>query len=194
MPDDNDSRDDASEEDTPFVQYTARKHDRDLSHGMDHHLRWPVSIPSSGSKRSHPRNTSDHPVAIPPVVPPPLDGLSPSIPRPDPPTNTRVLRPRTTLPTTSKSLVPVTRPRIPVAQRWAYVLVPEPRPYTFFCDVASSMPLVCQLSSHQSNLTQHDLASAHCLLNYVSSHRNPHKTIHPSSMALWACTDASLLS
>jgi hypothetical protein len=47
---------------------------------------------------------------------------------------------------------------------------------------------LCQLSSHQSTPTQHDLASAHRLLNYVSSHRNP------SSMALWACTDASFLS
>jgi hypothetical protein len=36
--------------------------------------------------------------------------------------------------------------------------------------------------------------SAHRLLNYASSHPNPHKTIHPSSMALWACTDASFLS
>jgi hypothetical protein len=50
---------------------------------------------------------------------------------------------------------------------------------------------VCQFSSHQSNPTQHDLSAAHRLLNYVSSHRNPQKTIHPSSMALWACTDAS---
>ncbi len=53
---------------------------------------------------------------------------------------------------------------------------------------------MCQLSSHQSNPTQHELASAHRLLHYVSSHRNPHKTIHPSSMALWACTDASFPS
>ncbi len=58
----------------------------------------------------------------------------------------------------------------------------------------SVLTSVCQLSSHQSTPTQHDLASAHRLLNYVSSHRNPHKTIHPSSMALWACTDASILS
>ena len=53
---------------------------------------------------------------------------------------------------------------------------------------------VYQLSSHQSTPTQHDLSAAHRLLNYVSSHRNPQKTIHPSSMALWACTDASFLS
>ncbi len=58
----------------------------------------------------------------------------------------------------------------------------------------SVLTAVCQLSSHQSNPTQHDLASAHRLLNYVSSHRNPHKTIHPSSMALWYCTNASFLS
>ncbi len=37
-------------------------------------------------------------------------------------------------------------------------------------------------------------ASAHRLLNYVFSHRDPHKTIHPSSIALWACTDHSFLS
>jgi hypothetical protein len=53
---------------------------------------------------------------------------------------------------------------------------------------------VCQLSSHQSTFTQHDLSSAHRLLNYSSSHPNFHKTIRPSSMALWACTDASFLS
>ncbi len=39
------------------------------------------------------------------------------------------------------------------------------------------------------NPTQHDLSSAHRLLNYVSSHRNPQKTMH-----LWCCTDASYLS
>ena len=58
----------------------------------------------------------------------------------------------------------------------------------------SVLTAVCQLSSHQSTPTQHDLSAAHRLLNYVSSHRNPQKTIHPSSMALWACTDASYLS
>ncbi len=57
-----------------------------------------------------------------------------------------------------------------------------------------SVLTACQLSSHQSNPTHHDLSSAHRLLNYVSSHRNPHKTIHPSSIALWCCTDASYLS
>ena len=58
----------------------------------------------------------------------------------------------------------------------------------------SILTAVCQLSSYQSNPTQLDLTAAHRLLNYVSSHPNPHKTIHPSSMALWACTDASYLS
>jgi hypothetical protein len=48
--------------------------------------------------------------------------------------------------------------------------------------------------TYQSNPTQFDLTAAHRLLNYVSSHPNPYKTIHPSSMALWACTDASYLS
>jgi hypothetical protein len=79
---------------------------------------------------------------IPPVAPPPLDDLSSGIPLPDPPANTRILRPRTTPPTTSTSLIPVPRPRIPVAQRWTYVPVPEPRPYTLLCDIASAMPLV----------------------------------------------------
>jgi hypothetical protein len=37
----------------------------------------------------------------------------------------------------------------------------------------SLLTAVCQLSSHQSNLTQHHLGSDHRLLNYVSSHRNP---------------------
>jgi hypothetical protein len=46
---------------------------------------------------------------------------------------------------------------------------------------------LCQLSSYQSNPTQLNLTAAHRLLNYyVSSHPNPHKTIYPSSMALWA--------
>jgi hypothetical protein len=53
----------------------------------------------------------------------------------------------------------------------------------------SLLTAVCQLSSHQSTPTQHDLSSAHRLLNYVSSHPNPHKTIHPSSMA--SCPELS---
>jgi hypothetical protein len=55
----------------------------------------------------------------------------------------------------------------------------------------SLLTTVCQLSSHQFAPTQHDLSSAHRLLNYASSHPNRHKIIHPSSMALWGCTDAS---
>jgi hypothetical protein len=58
----------------------------------------------------------------------------------------------------------------------------------------SVLTAACQLSSHQSIPTHHDLASSHRLLNYVFSHRNPHKIIHSFSMALWACTDASFLS
>ncbi len=58
----------------------------------------------------------------------------------------------------------------------------------------SILTAVCQLSSYQSIPTQLDLTAAHRLLNYVSSHLNPHTTIHPSSMTLWACTDASYLS
>jgi hypothetical protein len=58
----------------------------------------------------------------------------------------------------------------------------------------SLLTAVCQLSSHQAIPTQHDLASTHRLLNYVSSYRDHHKTIHPCSVALWACTDASFLS
>ncbi len=58
----------------------------------------------------------------------------------------------------------------------------------------SILTAVYQLSSYQSNPTQLDLTAAHRLLTYVSSHPNPHKTIHLSSMALWACTDASYLS
>jgi hypothetical protein len=39
LPDDNDdSRDDDSDEDPPFVPYTTRDHDKDLSRGMGHHL------------------------------------------------------------------------------------------------------------------------------------------------------------
>ncbi len=57
----------------------------------------------------------------------------------------------------------------------------------------SLLTAVCQLSFRQSAPTQHDLAAAHRLLAYASSHPNPQKTIHPSSMALWACTDASFL-
>ncbi len=58
----------------------------------------------------------------------------------------------------------------------------------------SILTAVCQLSYYQSNPTQLDLSATHRLLNYVSSHPNPHKTIHLSSMALWVCTDASYLS
>jgi hypothetical protein len=45
----------------------------------------------------------------------------------------------------------------------------------------SLLTAVCQLSSHQFTPTQHDLSSAHRLLNYASSHPNHHKTIHPPS-------------
>ncbi len=58
----------------------------------------------------------------------------------------------------------------------------------------SILTAVCQLFTYQSNPTQLDPTVTHRLLNYISSHPNPHKTIHPSSMALWACTDASYLS
>ncbi len=58
----------------------------------------------------------------------------------------------------------------------------------------SILTAVRQLSSYQSNPTQLDLTAAYRLLNYVSSHPIPSKTIHPSSVALWACTDASYLS
>jgi hypothetical protein len=43
----------------------------------------------------------------------------------------------------------------------------------------SVLSAVCQVSSHQSNPTQHELASAHRLLNYVSSHRNTQKLSTP---------------
>ena len=90
----------------------------------------------------------------------------------------------------------ITTPSTPVSpaeKTWIQQVVGSLLFYARALDL-SLLTAVCQLSSHQSTPTQHDLSSAHRLLNYVSSHPNPHKTIHPSSMALWACTDASYLS
>jgi hypothetical protein len=84
-------------------------------------------------------------------------------------------------------------PVSPAEKTWIQQVVGSLLFYARALDL-SLLTAVCQLSSHQSTPTQHDLSSAHRLLNYASSHPNPHKTIHPSSMALWACTDASFLS
>ena len=101
---------------------------------------------------------------------------TPPVPYPDP-----------SIPTT------LTTPATPAEKTWIQQVVGSLLFYARALDL-SVLTAVCQLSSHQSTPTQHDLSSAHRLLNYVSSHRNPHKTIHPSSMALWCCTDASYLS
>ncbi len=85
-------------------------------------------------------------------------------------------------------------PGSPAEKTWIQQVVGSLLFYARALDHPSLLIEVCQLSSHQSNPTQHDLSSAHRLLNYASSHPNPHKTIHPSSMALWACTDASFMS
>jgi hypothetical protein len=84
-------------------------------------------------------------------------------------------------------------PASPAEKTWIQQVVGSLLFYARALDL-SLLTAVCQLSSHQSTPTQHDLTSAHRLLNYASSHPNPHKTIHPSSMALWTCTDASFLS
>ncbi len=51
----------------------------------------------------------------------------------------------------------------------------------------SILTAVCQLSSYQSNPTKLDLTAAHRLLNYVSSHPNPHKLFTPLP---WLCGPA----
>ncbi len=94
-----------------------------------------------------------------------------------------------TLTSLHNSHPPLSPPLLPVSQQVVGSLLFYARALDL-----SLLTAVCQLSSHQSIPTQHDLSSAHRLLNYVSSHPNPHKTILPSSMALWACTDASFLS
>ena len=106
-------------------------------------------------------------------------------PHPQPPTPP-VPYPDTSSPLTLTTLVS------PAEKTWIQQVVGSLLFYARALDL-SVLTAVCQLSSHQSNTTQHDLSAAHRLLNYVSSHRNPQKTIHPSSMALWACTDASYL-
>jgi hypothetical protein len=93
----------------------------------------------------------------------------------------------------SSSITTPSTPVSPAEKTWIQQVVESLLFYARALDL-SLLTAVCQLSSHQSTPTQHDLSSAHRLLNYVSSHPNPHKTIHPSSMALWACTDASFLS
>jgi hypothetical protein len=107
---------------------------------------------------------------------------TPPVSYPDP-----SLHPSPSFPSTSST------PVSPTEKTWIQQVVGSLLFYARALDL-SILTAVCQLSSHQSNPTQHDLSSAHRLLNYVSSHRNPQKTIHPSSMALWGCTDASYLS
>jgi hypothetical protein len=101
---------------------------------------------------------------------------TPPVPYPDP-----------SIPTTLSTQVS------PAEKTWIQQVVRSLLFYARALDL-SVLTAVCQLSSHQSNPTQHDLTSAHRLLNYVSSHRNPHKSIHPSSIAHWCCTYASYLS
>jgi hypothetical protein len=84
-------------------------------------------------------------------------------------------------------------PVSPAEKTWIQQVVGSLLFYARALDL-SVLTAVCQLPCHQSNPTQHDLPSAHRLLNYVSSHRNPHKNIHPSSMVLWCCTNTSFLS
>jgi hypothetical protein len=82
----------------------------------------------------------------------------------------------------------ITTPSTPVSpteKTWIQQVVGSLLFYARALDL-SLLTAVCQLSSHQSTPTQHDLSSAHRLLNCASSHPNPHKTIHLSSMALWA--------
>jgi hypothetical protein len=93
------------------------------------------------------------------------------------------------------SITTLSTPVSPAEKTWIQQVVGSLLFYARALDL-SFLTAVYQLSSHQSIPTQHDLSSAHHLLNYASSHPNPHKTIHSSSMALWACTDtdASFLS
>ncbi len=91
------------------------------------------------------------------------------------------------------SITTFSTPVSPAEKTWIQQVVGSLPFYARALDL-SLLTAVCQLSSHQSTPTQHDLTSTHRLLNYTSSHPNPHKTIHASSMALWACTDASFLS
>jgi hypothetical protein len=91
------------------------------------------------------------------------------------------------------SITTLFTPVSPVEKTWIQQVVGSLLFYARALDLFL-LTAVCQLSSHKSTPTQHDLTSAHRLFNYASSHPNPHKTIHPSSMALWACTDASFLS
>jgi hypothetical protein len=96
--------------------------------------------------------------------------------------------------TTPSSTATLSTPVSAAEKTWIQQVVGSLLFYARALDLSLLITAVCQLSSHQSTPTQHDLTFAHRLLNYASSHPNPHKTIHPSSMALWACTDASFLS
>ncbi len=95
--------------------------------------------------------------------------------------------------TTPSSTATLSTPVSTAEKTWIQQVVGSLLFYARALDL-SLLTAVCQLSSHQSTPTQHNLTFAHRLLNNASSHLNPHKTIHPSSMALWACTDASFLS
>jgi hypothetical protein len=93
----------------------------------------------------------------------------------------------------SSSTATLSNPVSPPEKTWIQQVAGSLLFYARALDL-SVLTAVCQLSCHQSNPIHQDLTSAHRLLNYVSSHQNPQKTIYPSSMALWAATDASFLS
>jgi hypothetical protein len=112
---------------SPTIDYSTHDRDRDLSRGMGHHLRWPISV--------HPTKTAA-PNLVPLSVPvSPLNTVRPMasplasspfpverVPGPpSPPPSTRILRPRTLqLSSANEPTPPTSTKRRPVCQRWYY--------------------------------------------------------------------------
>jgi hypothetical protein len=78
----------------------------------------------------------------------------------------------------------VSPPVSPAEKTWIQRVVGSLLFYARALDL-SILTAVCQLSSYQSNPTQLELTAAHRLLNYVSSHPTPHKTIKLSTPHPW---------
>jgi hypothetical protein len=118
---DSDSSDDTVDSTPDCPAYSVRDRDQDYSRGMGHHLRWPTLPPPTGSKRRHPKTTSDTPVVVPPVVPTTaLDPASRTSYGELPEAPHRSLRPRSKFPLPVSPSAPIKRLRVPVAQRWTY--------------------------------------------------------------------------
>jgi hypothetical protein len=155
----------SSDDDIDVIDYSIRDRDRDLSRGMGSHLRLPVPPTSTGSKRRHDHTTSDFPLVVPVVAPPPLETPPPRASSPAlPNVSSRTLRSRIKVsPTIVPPVGPTTKSRVPVHQRWTYEpALPVPTPPTphshppEVLSLASSVPLPLPLCPRQPWMLEDD--------------------------------------